>query len=317
MSMLDVHADALAAINEAHHIFLSRYQKAAKQVYGFIEGREDPMFYRTLLEAAIPSDWDVELFPCGGRDKVFDVYDGLDWSHYSKKRICFFVDRDLSRYLHDIDSAGKENVFVTDGYSIENDLITVGLLNRMISEVLNIQGLENSESEALSAMFEQELDKFKSELVPIMAQILIWRRNGHRANLNNLDLKEFFEFGEGTLRSKYEDKYAFVEAVSRSIGAQHSSKEELNAAEAEFTGEDNYTRYIRGKFLLWFLVKYSLSIHENAPNFCKKLNGPPKIHVQVGPNNVVVYAAPRVRATAALRSFIEANFSQYISSAAA
>ncbi len=317
MNMLEVHADALAAINEAHHNFLSRYRKAAKQVYAFIEGREDPMFYRTLLEASIVPEWTVELFPCGGREKVFDIYEALDWSRYSKQRICFFVDRDLSHYLHDIDTVDKENLFVTAGYSVENDVINVGLLNRMISEVLNIHSLDNDETDTISTMFERELERFKSALVPLMAQILIWRKNNYRAQLNNIDLKNFFEIVGGVLESKYEDKHAFVEAVSNGIGAQSSSKEELDAAEAEFMEADCFTRFVRGKFLLWFLAKYSLHIHENAPDFCGKLKAPPKIHVQLGPNNVVVYAAPRSRATAELRTFIETNFSSYISHSAA
>ncbi|MFC0805460.1 DUF4435 domain-containing protein [Ensifer sp. P24N7] len=315
MSMLDLHSSALTSINEAHHNFLLRYQKAAKQVYGFIEGKEDPMFYRSIIEASIPSDWTVALFPCGGKEKVFEVRSALDWSRFASQRVCFFVDRDLSDYINDAGFVLADNVYVTDGYSIENDVISSGLLHRLISEVFNIQNLEVDETDTLSSLFDREVERFRLALVPLMAQILLWRKAQANAPLNKLDLKDFFNISDGVLSITFENKYAMVQAASLNVGAPCASNSDLDAAEAEFTGANDYTRFIRGKFLLWFLAKFVISIHEGTPKFCRKAKCPPKMNVTVGANNMVVFAAPRARASNSLRSFVKNNYMAYIAAA--
>lgn len=46
MTMLQIHAAALSGPAPTYHVFLGRYRKAAKCVYGFVEGKDDPSFYR-------------------------------------------------------------------------------------------------------------------------------------------------------------------------------------------------------------------------------------------------------------------------------
>ena len=120
MTMLQVHADALNSISAAYHEFLLRYKVSANIVYGILEGKEDPMFYRGLIERQLPEGWEVELVPAGCKDNVLRAVDAFDWTRFSPKRICFFVDRDLSDFISEV-AVSRENVYVTDNYSIEND----------------------------------------------------------------------------------------------------------------------------------------------------------------------------------------------------
>ena len=53
MTMLQVHADALSSANTAYHEFLLRYKASANIVYGIVEGKEDSMFYRGLIEKEV------------------------------------------------------------------------------------------------------------------------------------------------------------------------------------------------------------------------------------------------------------------------
>lgn len=102
MTMLSIHAQALNSNIACYHEFLLRYSQKAKVVYGFVEGKDDPCFYRGFIDMLLPEDWTVELWPAGNKDAVYRIHADFDWVRFSKKRICFFVDRDLSDLIPEL-----------------------------------------------------------------------------------------------------------------------------------------------------------------------------------------------------------------------
>ena len=52
--MLEMHAAALSSKVASYHEFLSRFSKFKKVVYGFVEGKEDPCFYRGFIDFFSP-----------------------------------------------------------------------------------------------------------------------------------------------------------------------------------------------------------------------------------------------------------------------
>ena len=117
MSMVHVHDDALASKVESYHEFLTRYSKTAKVVYGFVEGKDDLSYYQGFVDQILPDDWEVELWPAGNKNRVYGIYKDLDWRRFPKKRVCFFVDRDLSDLIPE-KLVTDINIYVTDDYSI-------------------------------------------------------------------------------------------------------------------------------------------------------------------------------------------------------
>lgn len=99
MSMISIHAAAIDGRAAAYHEFLTRYAKRERVVYGFVEGKDDPCFYRGFLELLIPETWEIELWPAGNKDQVYRIHQYIDWRKFPKARVCFFVDRDLSKLI--------------------------------------------------------------------------------------------------------------------------------------------------------------------------------------------------------------------------
>ncbi|WP_206429934.1 DUF4435 domain-containing protein [Ralstonia solanacearum] len=97
--MLNIHLTAMQGTATVYHEFLLRYKPNERLVYGLVEGKEDPMFYRGIIEQALPKDWDVVLIPAGSRGEVLNAYGAFDWKRFSQQRICFFVDRDLTEFV--------------------------------------------------------------------------------------------------------------------------------------------------------------------------------------------------------------------------
>jgi|SRR5271170_6663971 len=94
--MIDIHSAALDSMVSSYHEFLARYSKSAKSVYGFGEGKEDPCFYSGFIDLMLPEGWEVELWAAGNKAQVYRIHSLINWRRISKKRVCFFVDRDLS-----------------------------------------------------------------------------------------------------------------------------------------------------------------------------------------------------------------------------
>ncbi len=116
MAMIQVHAEALESSNAAYHDFLLRYKVNERIVYGFVEGKDDPTFYRSLIEHNLPEGWEVVLIKSGNKDTVLSILEFMDWKRYPPKRVAFFVDRDLSEFFGG-QAKVAENLYLTDNYS--------------------------------------------------------------------------------------------------------------------------------------------------------------------------------------------------------
>lgn len=152
MSMIDIHAAALEQVDEAYHEFLLRYSAPNSTVYGFVEGKDDPSFYRSVIDRFLPNDWSVELFVSGNRKKVLDTEAAFDWTRFSRQQVAFFIDRDLVHFL-DPSLNYLENVYVSDGYSVENSIVTKEVFLRLLQEVHNVIDWTDVEREAVSGTF--------------------------------------------------------------------------------------------------------------------------------------------------------------------
>lgn len=315
MSMLDLHAEALDG-SAAYHEFLLFYKPAGKFVYGFIEGLQDSSFYLSVINSMLPDGWRARLFQAGNRDKVVKTCLEIDWSRFDRRRVCFFVDRDLTAFVGG-DEHLPQNIYVTDQYSIENDVVNHETLSCLLDEVFNIVGLTPDEEYAINRMFDEEYDRFCEAMVAPMSQILIWQKNGNQPCLENVKLKDWFEFNNGriSLRTKYIEALSRVGYAAGRCKCDPSSNELLASAEGEFRGKGGVPRYIRGKYVLWFFVRFALSIYESVQLHCARYKKRPKTHMTLGIDNAMVILGTRVRAPESLRVFLNNTYISYIEEA--
>lgn len=313
MEMLEVHEDALYSSVVPYHKFLNHYKATSCAVYGFVEGKDDPSFYKGIIEHYLPSKWDVELIRAGNKDKVLKVLNSMDWSRFPKNRVCFFVDRDLSEFMKK-DHNSHENLYVTDNYSIENDMVTFGTMKRVLEDILDITELNHTEIDKLHELFESNLNKFRDSIAPVMSQILIWRRSRKKVDLDDIKIHKFFKFLNGKINVEeiFILPISRVEHAAKCVDAEPSTSDELAEAEAEFRSMQGLEKFTRGKYLLWFFVECTLNIRLSIPQFCANYPTPPKQKSQLNIKNAVVEIAPRARCPDSLRIFIERNYIEYI-----
>ena len=315
MEMLEIHAAALTSGNVPYHEFLLSYKAAEQIVYGIVEGRQDPCFYRGIIENMLPEGWDVRLIKAGSKRKVLRVFVDIDWSRFSKKRVCFFVDRDLSEFLGGEEHTGA-NLYVTDKYSIDSEIINARTFERCLQEIYGVTDVTPAEGDIIKGLFEANLSLFCEEMCPVMAQIVLWRRAGADVCLDNIDPKEFFEFSAGriALKAGYNTAQSRIRYAAETVKAASSTAADIASAETEFRAKHGPSKFTRGRYLLWLFAQTLAEIHRNAPAFCSRHKSPPKASLTIGVGNAIAVVAPRARCPDSLKQFIERNYVEHIRS---
>jgi hypothetical protein len=257
----------------------------------------------------LPYEWNVKLIKVGSKDKVFKVFDNMDWSQKPKNRICFFVDRDLSVFLEG-ETRSSDNIYTTDNYSIENDAVNFETFEAVLEDIFGVNDLRAMEIIPIRRLFESNLKAFGEAMAPVMAQIVIWRKAGANVSLSNIEPKEFFEFERGQIRLR--DNYILqgnrVGYAAMRVEVPMSKDTEIAEAEAEFRRQQGLEKYIRGKYLLWFFIQCAKEMHKEIPSLCQKYQIPPKVHIELGIVNGMSVIGPRVRCPTSLLSFLEHNY---------
>ena len=312
MSMLEMHAAAVAN-GSVYHEFLLKYRKNEQMVYGVVEGKDDPIFYQGLVEQFLPADWNVQLIRSGNRVNVINTFHSFDWARFSKERICFFIDRDLSLFQAEKDP-DSPNIYITEKYSIENEAANFGTVNRLMHDILNICDISASESKVMSARFQENLVKFSDWFAPIMAQIILWKRQGLRPSLDNIVPKDIFRFHEGhiELQSDFLSLDARIKYAARKTGCVSSHLHEIEAALDEFRAKGGCQKFIRGKYILWFVVESTLEFHRKISSFSGAYKDPPKVKLTMGHANAMALVGTRVRCPETLAAFLKRNYISYI-----
>ena len=311
--MIDIHKAALASGNIPYHEFLLCYKAADQIVYGIVEGRQDPCFYRGIIENVLPVGWEVRLIKAGSKSKVQRVFVDIDWTRFAKKRICFFVDRDLSEFLGGEKHVG-DNLYLTDNYSIESEIVNPRTFERTLEEVYGVTDMTPAESEAIRKLFDDNRSLFCEEMCSVMAQIILWRRAGADVCLDNIEPKEFFTFNAGRigLKPAYSAVHSRIQHAAKAVKTPQSNAAHIALAETEFRAKQGPSKFTRGKYLLWFFAQVLAEIHKIAPIFCGKHKAPPKAVSNIGVSNAMAIVAPRARCPDSLKQFIEQNYLEYI-----
>ena len=323
MSMIQVHLDALASSNVPYNDFLLFYRMGKKMVYGFVEGKDDPSFYRTFLENVLPEGWECKLIQAGNKDKVLNLFAAMDWNRFPKKAICFFVDRDLSEFLGGEKYQG-ENLFVSDSYSIENELLNEHTLERTLDEVCGIGALQPPELQRVKELFRSNLTTFKEALACVMAQIILWRRARQKgdnliARLDAIKVKAFFEFSSGVIALKpdFVLETSRIQHAADAVKATVGAVGDLQTAEAEFRAKGGIEKFVRGKYLVSFFLECTEALRLAIPVLFKRHPEPPGKTAGVGEGNAMVVIGPRARCPASLRTFLQSNYGEHIKQAQA
>lgn len=299
--------------NTVYIEFLQNYKKYSNVCYGFVEGKDDPCFYRGMVEHSIPSTWKVDLYKAGNKQKVLSLYTVFDWDRFDKRQILFFIDRDLSTIL-DETLPDETNIYITDGYSIENNVVDINTCDRILCEIYGFHNENKDEIAKILDCFNEQLLDFKISLIPIMSNIIHWKKEGIKANYQNFKLKDTHKIEKGKLHLKH-DRTKILEILYTQSGVDLECCQEdcILQIEKLYTENNDYQDVTRGKFVLWFLVEFCESVYkEYADLDFASISKPQKKGVNLSEANAILQAAPRCRIPSSLLSFLKNTIIPFI-----
>lgn len=279
-----------------------KYKPHDQKLYLIVEGKDDIAYY-TCISVRYPKFINSEIICANNRANVIRTYDSTDWTVFSQDRVFFFVDRDFSDITGEYTPVAQ-NVYVTDDYSIENSLFNEQLLFTTLKVFCGLNDLSDEEIEVLSNLYQTARTAHAQAFFPVMSWILCWRMNKVACNLNNLNSGEFFRINQGLFEIK--DEYRIdgaVEAIIHtSCGVQHIAQD-ITPFSEEISRHGGIQKYIRGKYVRAFFVKFLNSIVESMPVIFPE-RSKPKTIVTFGQGNILQLLCGYMITPSSLDSFL-------------
>ncbi len=262
-----------------------QYKPHDHKVYLVVEGKDDIAYY-TCISVRYPKFANSEIICANNRTNVIRTYDSTDWNVFSQDRVFFFVDRDLSDITGEYTPVAQ-NVYVTDDYSIENSLFNEQLLFVTLKVFYGLNDLSDEEVATLSELYQVACAAHAQAFLPIMSWILYWRMNKVLCNLNNLNGGDLFRVSQGVfeINGEYQDGDAVEEAIHLACGVPYAKQDMVPFTE-KINKHGGIQKYIRGKYVRAFFVKFLNSIVETLPAIIPGRNKPKAI-VSIGQGNVL------------------------------
>lgn len=304
-----------------YHQFLLAQSTNPDAHFLFFEGGEDPAFFVGHVLPHLKGR-EYHEFVCNGRDGVIKVHELCARDGRASDRSLFFIDKDHTDVLG-LEEMLPFNVYQTEFYSFENYIVCKQVVRRFWTERLRLQSTDLRLS-AYLADFDKLLASFSARMGVLMAMVLIGRgiegRPKAKLNLNNVKLEKVIGIdpGNGRVRWLRNGGQHFLAASNMKESGVSVRGDELRRIYRNHLRGKEPKTYIRGKYELWFLVKFlaaaarSLSDKHNA-----KSSGLPRAMPgeMICPANCIDSLAPLAACPPALEQFLKARLPQSINNA--
>ncbi|NER06363.1 MAG: DUF4435 domain-containing protein, partial [Okeania sp. SIO3C4] len=286
MNFLDQLRDAREP-GDAYLQFIKDYKEHQKTVHLFFEGNDDVSFYNHFIKQMLPQNYSDFKYICGGKQKVYTLYEKVIERVSNKSRTLFFVDKDLFDFIDEV-LPKYQNLYVTDYYSIENFIVTATMLRRVCEDFYHIT--DSTQLADIENQFEQEWQTFCRYLLPIMSWIIYLKKQKYQPNSNNLQMKNLFKLTNDLKIVKIICKKLFYLEKQCSVETPNNCWIQIRKIVYRLK-KNEAKQYIRGKYELWFFVTFFNKITNLRDSEGKSIF---KTRTQITIENAVEILAPRV-----------------------
>lgn len=314
MGALQKNDEALKKANVVYHKFLGKYKPGEKQIYIFVEGDEDIAYYSNAILHNFPK-LRVVKFIAGDKEKVLELNKYINWEFYNKHQLLFFVDRDMSYWMN-MHSILPDNVYVTDEYSIENDVVKEEYFMEYLQDLCGFATADEEELENIRELYHEKWEAFVDNSYYIMAAVAISLKHTGEHLAKEFAHERIIRIGkENIWRSEYNNQSLndYIDQIFR-IAPEY--KEEIEILIGRFREEpQNYS--VRGKWALSFLVKMIKCVVQDRKNHAPSLyrEGTARVGclVNIEEHNAMTILGTRIPVVASLNEFCDMHIKSYLS----
>lgn len=284
------------------HEFLTQHNPNEERIHAFVEGYEDTTYFRGKL-GLYAGPRAVYFYPCHGKRRLYDAFVQITNRVGTYKHILFFADKDLEDILPEA-YVLDERIFTTEFYSIENYLVCVDALKRLLLNFVTIKKCVLPRAlEMIETKFEHELRSFHTLIRPIMAWIICVRRSGLRPNLNNINMSKIFGIDEELKVCRLGSTISYL-CKTTGIPANPGHWGQLRATIRELEGFPA-KNYVRGKFEIWFFVEFFKRAMEQLREAAEQCGGSIEVPIMIERANAVALLSGFCPYPGRLESFMQ------------
>lgn len=279
-----------------------KYRRDEHTIFLIVEGKDDIAYYHCIVNKYI-RDTKFFILPANNRKNVIRVFLQVSWDYYSRKRVFFFIDRDLSNLLNEY-TPDDLNVYVTDKYSIENSVFTIETMLSTIKVFYGVYDLDTKEEKLLSELYLKAYTSFCDLFCVVMAWIVCWRKSGINCNLNNLISDRYYYIHNGVFiaNSNYQTRDVIID-IHNQCNVMFSDRS-IGDICIDIERNGGIDKIIRGKYVKVFFVHFIASVvnsfNELFPNRNK-----PKATVSLSSKNALGVLAGYSVVPDSLHAFFE------------
>ena len=175
--MKDIIEQNFQEVDNLYHCLITKYQQNKKIIYIVVEGVDDVQYYTQFIEQYLPEDWDCLFIEAAKSSKknckesIIKFYTDLDWKRFNNKQIIILMDQDLTKVMQK-DFTAPDNVYITDKYSIENNLISSKIFCNVLTMLCNFHNFDIDNKKKLTDLFDKILAQYYNAMIDIMSYII-------------------------------------------------------------------------------------------------------------------------------------------------
>ena len=214
----------------------------------------------------------------------------------------YFIDKDIDDFIG-VDIPEANDIYCTTHYSIENYISTQDMLEMIWTDLFKLPDEDRRKVIALQG-FSEEYRRFTMHMRTLMAWIIKRRRAGEYIKIRDLSLDDHY-FLNGDMKFCKRISCLKKIRVRCARGVLDVEWSDVRSVCNELSGIDPKT-YIRGKFELWFFVKFSTRLEEELRKSCdKKMR--PKNKISLSISNALDILSARCPVSGCLQTFLKCN----------
>ena len=296
--------EARETVNETVLRIKQQYStKEAKRILVVVEGKDDITYYILKTSNYQDQGFKFRVLSAGNRAQVIYAYDHIDWEIYSKSRILFIVDRDLSDYTAER-TPEDENIYVTDKYSIENELCTLCTFLNTLKCYCGLSEMDDRDENELEEYYAKLSQEFYKIVDPIMGLILCWKTNGIKANYSNINCNSIIEINKDglSITDKLKGEKELIKYACKQSQVEYDDSIDLESYVAQLKKRYSPEYYTRGKYLLSFFVRIINYVANNSGSLLSsKKKG--KMTISIGQGDAVAKMCALMQTPQTLKDF--------------
>ena len=173
------------------------------------------------------------------------------------------MDRDSSTdIIHDGNILNESNVYITDKYSIENEIANSDTCESILRDVMGFAMTDQNSIDRIISLFDQQKEIFERLMLPVMANIIFWKKiRLPKCNYNNIRVKDIIRIKNAVIQNlKNNDELLGYIYTKSNVDIQVFSERDLNEIHNEIEQDNFYKKIIRGKYVSTFFILMCNSI---------------------------------------------------------